>query len=303
MRLRASHLAALAIVSVCAVILIAPSQVLAGGGLGLRYTSTTTNWGPDIRREQKTYSPCVGTERLAGIGAAVLGSFDTAIPPNSFPIGDAYHVSIFIANQVPTQTGPDSTWQVAENRFPSTSNLGLYETTVCASGAKVSYPKQRTGAPARQGEVASARCGGGKHVLAGGALLGGPERSQRLVASAPFDSRDRGKRPDDGWRVAVDNFDTRRLGVTVVAICASVRGLSYVRRSYRAPKRARKHVTVPCPAGESIIGGGVRHAIRYGRAALVASAYPGPDPTRWVTEIDNLSRKPAKARSFAICHR
>ncbi|HEY8467257.1 MAG TPA: hypothetical protein VIL04_10675, partial [Solirubrobacterales bacterium] len=73
-------------------------------------------------------------------------------------------------------------------------------------------------------------------------------------------------------------------------------------RRYRAPKRARRHRTVPCPAGKSIVGGGVRHAIRYGRAALVASAYPGPPRTSWVTEIDNLSPRAAQARSFAICH-
>lgn len=300
MRPPASLLAAFAFA--CACLAAAPGQALAGGQPELRHTATITNWGAEIRREQRTYSPCVGAERLAGIGAAVLDSADTTMPPSSFPLGDAHHVAIFTADQVPSQAGPDSTWQIADNRFPSSTDLAAYETTVCASNLKTSYPRSRTGTPPHRRTVTSARCRGRRHVLAGGALLTGPERSQRLVASFPFDSSDRGGRPDDGWRVVVDNMDSRRRAVTVVAICAPVRGLAYVGRRYRAPKRARRHRTVPCPAGKSIVGGGVRYAIRYGRAALVASAYPAPQRTSWVTEIDNLSPRAAQARSFAICH-
>ena len=42
---------------------------------------------------------------------------------------------------------------------------------------------------------------------------------QFLNYSGPFDNRDRGRAPDDGWIVFVNNFDTEGEVIAVEAIC------------------------------------------------------------------------------------
>jgi hypothetical protein len=146
-------------------------------------------------------------------------------------------------------------------------------------------------------------CGGNKEVLSGGGHATGPFRSQRLVSSAPFDSGDPGSKPDDGWRVTVDNLKGERRKAKAYAICGNVPGLSYLSNDFKAKKRSRKHVELDCPVGEYALGGGVTHATRFRKATLVASrAAPFPSFVSWLTEVDNLSRKRSTGRTFAICH-
>jgi hypothetical protein len=48
---------------------------------------------------------------------------------------------------------------------------------------------------------------------------GGFEGAGDILTSAPFDSRDRGKAPDDGWRLRVLNLASSPDTYTVHAIC------------------------------------------------------------------------------------
>lgn len=274
------------------------------GNLGLVYTGTTTNWTElPGRAEQSTYDPCAAPTRLASVGAWVSESVPVVPNRSAFALGKGYNVSIHHDEQIPGAPTPDSTHQVADNLFAIDNDLTLGETTVCATDAgQVGYPSRSRATPKRARTTARVDCAGGRHALSGGALASGPFKSQRLVASAPFDDGDAGAKPDDGWRVAVDNLGKRRRSLDAFAICSSVTGLTYEEQPFRVRKRARKHVELTCPAGQFIVGGGVSHGAPRGKATLVASRLNLGELHSWITEVDNLSRKRSRGRAFAICH-
>ena len=146
--------------------------------------------------------------------------------------------------------------------------------------------------------MAKVKCSGDRHVISGGGLASGPFRSQRLVVSAPFDSNDAGKKPDDGWRVAVDNLKRKRRKVEAVRDLRGGTRVLLRERRLRASRSAPESTSsVNCPAGEFALGGGVTHDIPYRKATLVASRYAAyPDFDGWFAEVDNLSRKRASRR-------
>ncbi|HSI79097.1 MAG TPA: hypothetical protein VK919_00455, partial [Solirubrobacterales bacterium] len=245
--MRSSNLAtALAVAAVAATFALPASAPAAP--LGLDYTATTTNWTEfPGRAEQETYQPCAAPLRLVGIGAWVGES----IPPqpfrSAFPIGRMYNVSIRPYDQFEGPE-PDSTQQVADNLFGEDASWTLGESTACADSADgLAYPSRAKRNPKRSRSAVSVRCTGGRSVLSGGGWAGGPFRSQRLVSSAPYDGPDKDTRPDDGWRVAIDNLSSRARRIEAFAICARPDAVSYRSKKFRSKKRSRRHVAVACP--------------------------------------------------------
>jgi hypothetical protein len=298
---------------VAAVLMLAfmalPASAGAGGvtwgQLGLTYTGTTTNW-PAFpgRASQTTYDPCEAPGWLAGIGAWVGESVPSVPNYSDFPLGKAFNVSIRPFELVPGAPTPDSTKQIAENRFAADpTNFTMGESTVCTEDAQgLRYPSAVKPSAKRSRTTAKVACPGGRHVLSGGVAASGPFRSQRMVASAPYDSGDAGDEPDDGWKASVDNLSRKRRKVKAYAICTSSDGLSYVSTDFTAMTKSRSHVEPAC-AGGFVVGGGVTHGIPYRKATLVASRVPIPWPAmKWAIEVDNLSQNDAQGRAFAICH-
>lgn len=80
--------------------------------------------------------------------------------------------------------------------------------------------KIRASGPGENQQGVRLKCPRGTRAIGGG---GGGDSAdpteQFLNYSAPFDSRDRGRVPDDGWIVFVNNFDTEGEVVAVEAIC------------------------------------------------------------------------------------
>ncbi len=85
---------------------------------------------------------------------------------------------------------------------------------------KVSYVKKTFSLAPEDEKFKTAKCRGGKSVIGGG-FDGGPgdDRLSYLMSSRPVDGRDRGKEPDDGWRVGVRSFNQTVQG-SVFAACA-----------------------------------------------------------------------------------
>jgi hypothetical protein len=299
--------AGIAAATAVAVGALVPGAASAGltrhGDLDLAYSQTTTSGGvpPPIRYEHSTYSPCggSGSAGLSLVSGGARVSEDDGVTP--FKLGQAWLVSMDPIDQI-APAGPDSWHEIIDNRSTNAS-LDRGDVAVCGDVSERSYVSNDKPSPKRARTKAKVSCPDGKRVLGGGGAASGPFLSQRLVASAPFDSPDPGKRPDDGWRIAVDNRSNQKLEITAHAICAPVSGLSYTSKAFRARKRKRKHAEAPCPDGEYVIGGGLTQRGKARKVSLVAS-YIDPEVTHdhWYVEVDNLSRKRFKGKVFAICH-
>jgi hypothetical protein len=288
----------------CAVI---PAGAQAGdtnGDFALSYTGTTEGFPTEPgRNEQSGYDDCSGPQRLIGIGGALIESVPAVPNHAGFALGKAFNVAIEPEDQYPGAPVPDSNHQVADSLFPGDSNVNLSEATICAENAPaISYRDKTHRVKKRSRGRVKVSCPDGKHVVSGGGRASGPFGSGRLATSAPFDSNDPGTKPDDGWRVTADNLSTKRRRVTSEAICVGGGGFSYESTAFSVNKRSRKHVEVDCPVGEFVMGGGLTHGIGFRRATIVASRFPAGFTQTWLIEVDNLSRKRAAGRAFAICH-
>ncbi len=273
------------------------------GDLELAYPLQTNSGGPPppIRNEHSTYNPC-GVSNSAGLALVAGGAriFDTDPLVTPFELGQAWIVSLLPSNQIPPP-GPDSYTQV----FDRSENdaLGRADAVVCGDVSGRSYISNEKRTAARTRTTVKASCPSAKHVLGGGAAATGPFLAQRIVASAPYDSKDPGKKPDDGWRAVVDNFSDTKYKAEAAAICASVGGLKYATDAFKAPKQERTHAEAQCPAGRFVIGGGVSHDGKVRKIGLV-STYPddSAEHDHWFVDLDNLSQKRASGKVFAICH-
>jgi hypothetical protein len=286
----------------------APGTAHAGtyGELDLTWTGTTVNWTEfPGRGEQTTYDPCLGPERIVGVGGYVIESVQTVPTYSEFDLGKAFNVSIHPVDEHAQVPKPDSNRQVAENRLQSNpDSVIMGESTLCSVGdVEPSYRKTKFATPGKSRSSAKAACPGGSHVLSGGAKAPGPFKSQRIAESYPFDGDDANDTPDDGWRVSVDNLKRKNRKASAYAICGDVDDLFYGSVTVPASGQDRAHVGVSCPGGDYSIGGGVKHGVPFKEATLVATRHSlAPAPTGWIVELDNLSADDAQLKTFVVCH-
>jgi len=115
------------------------------------------------------------------------------------------------------------------------------------------------------------RCPNGTHVSAGGGYAtgipghpGAPDGAY-VNSSFPFDGRDRGDAPDDGWRVRIYNVsDTPKAQIHVSAICIT-EGPRYVTAgpvtmTPGTPSAVLDSTASACPDSRHISAGGIRLA-------------------------------------------
>lgn len=138
-------------------------------------------------------------------------------------------------------------------------------------------------------------CPQGMHVAGGGG--GGTRNQDRLVSSYPFDSHDTGKAPDDGWAVVVHS-STRRGYIDVAANCVRSDRLKY--------RSGHKDITVDCPSGAAVTGGGMKHPLAAAPSTWINSLGPvdnlsdgdsTPD-NGWLAWTRDLSES---YRTYAVC--
>ena len=276
---------------------LAPASASAGGitygDLGLAYEQTTTNFpSPPQRQTQSSYHPCIGE----GMRFLSAGGYLEANP--TFNFGEAHFASLYPVDQVDPK-GPDSTREVVDNTSSNT-DITIGERTVCGD-LEPSYERSSKRSHARRRTKAKVSCAGGEHVIGGGGKTSGKFKSQRLVATAPFDGDDANEDPDDGWRIAVDNTTKKDLRITAYATCADVDGLSYVVGAFSADPMARQDESTSCPGGQYVIGGGLTADGPFKKEKLVGSR-PLANHDGWDIAVDNLTGDFLNGHVFAICH-
>jgi hypothetical protein len=153
-----------------------------------------------------------------------------------------------------------------------------------------------------QAVTLTARCGRRASVTGGG-FHSDSNIDDRVHASAPFDGGDRGRKPDDGWRVHMTVAQASR-EVVATAIC-------------RRGKRARKRIayrsdrhnasgdvneTAFCPSGAAVLGGGGSLS---GSGGHLNSAYPyaAEDPPMDSWSVYTYSAITRTTAAYVICKR
>jgi len=144
-------------------------------------------------------------------------------------------------------------WVVNVKYTPS----GPLETfAICNEGGRSLNSRERL-LKANRTRTVSASCERDKHVIGGGASILGPIASARLNSSYPFDSKDPGKKPDDGWRARGINLASGDLDFETFAIC-SRRLPTYKKGSLSLGPSGTSGNSVFCPTGKVLLSGGIR---------------------------------------------
>jgi hypothetical protein len=269
--------------------------VVTEGDLHLVYEGTTTNMAPAARTSESSYHDCnfetpAGTKLLSG------GIFF-----ENTKLGDVVTVSSAPFDGSDPDTTPDAWQVVADNATPDT-DISIGESLVCGNVDGVSYESKNRSTPTGRTKV-KVPCPAGKHVLGGGGLVGGPYLKERLVKTAPFDSKDAGKTPDDGWQIAIDNLGARH-SANAFAVCAKLGGLTYKTLTLHVNHDRRGSISVRCPPGDHPVGGGVSQRGAYGHVAIVRSSFVFrvPPHQRWEGTVDNYADSGLFMKVTAICH-
>lgn len=173
-------------------------------------------------------------------------------------------------------------------RAPTVDEIGYFR-----------YVTSAAEAPARQRTTLVARCPVGTQPVGGGVRTTGESANDAVVTSAPFDSRDAGTRPDDGWIGVVVSGASDQLMVTS-AVCAPF-AVSYVTKSGHVGPRSDRRLTALCPSRLYPTGGGARttgtaRRIMLGETGATAEA-------GWRSRIENGSRHREAMTAYAICMR
>jgi hypothetical protein len=162
-----------------------------------------------------------------------------------------------------------------------------------AGAAQFAYKTNSFDLPTSGRGVGVVRCPTQTHAYGGGARA--DAGSQFIVASFPIDSSDPGSKPDDGWKVRVDNLatsDTAR-----VAVVCGKQEPKYKRAAMQVEGDDRDADDVDCPEGRRVTGGGVDFTPAFLQGRIAGTT---PVGNGWHVVLDNLEAQ-SPATIFAVC--
>ena len=201
-------------------------------GESYRYTGAWQAY--DLETQLTTFATCMKTDEVSEVdktasdlpagspvkrrascseGAAVSGGTSITGDLSQFRLHASYPVDGGDADTV-----PDDGWR-SQVAYTGAGGDSIRFTVHCLSGVALSYRTATVVLEPASWRAASAVCPKGSAVVGGGARVSGAETSSRLYESRPWDSKDAGEVPDDGWRVGSRNTSTSALTMTVHAVC------------------------------------------------------------------------------------
>ncbi len=114
---------------------------------------------------------------------------------------------------------PDDEWRAQIFHQPTFQPQDALFASVCLKTIKPKYEAQGVAFTEDPLVTASVECPKRKSVAGGGPDVSGAPSATHLVKSQPLDSGDKGKIPDDGWKVTVSNPTLTEIDVVAYAAC------------------------------------------------------------------------------------
>jgi hypothetical protein len=176
-----------------------------------------------------------------------------------------------------------------------------------ANAATVFYVTKGTRVgPGINRAVVRASCPKRWRVVSGGVEIEGGVRGGNVVASYPFDNRDRNRIPDDGWVGITNNKSALSTVMRTFAVCVKTAGYVYNSSATTISGAALTLTSAGCPADMEVIGGGASVS---GKSPYIELVYSTPTDTDgddvrnngWGVGVRNRSGAEQTIIRHAIC--
>jgi hypothetical protein len=182
------------------------------------------------------------------------GPVDLTCPDGTDPTGGGFEQPAIAGRPFWSFPLGDS-WRV----FMHVPSMGAQEVNgyVMCKGGTLRHREKDLQIGAGKTKSAKVGCPGARHVAGGGGLLNAAPGDGWINSSYPVDDGDRGRRPDDGWRVRIYNDDGDSHVMEVHAICQR-RQPRYVQESRTLPPGSSSATFPGCRSSEAVIGAAIR---------------------------------------------
>jgi hypothetical protein len=215
------------LVATAAVLAVMAASALAAviGTAGSVTYATVTS--PLMANEEvEVQTNCIADKNITGV---VFGSDFLGISPKELAINSAATATI-------------------EARASSNDTLTSY--VMCTSN-KIRYASKTESHIALIEGQGKVTCPGSRHVVGGGVDAG----SRFIKTTNPFDSRDKGKQPDDGWKASTVGNNTASVEIMVACSRTAPR---YSKESLILPPGSSSAVIPKCKGGTHLSGAGAQ---------------------------------------------
>lgn len=230
------------------------------------------------------------------------GGLVSACPKGTYPISGGFQTNVdpsqdefAITTSAPTDALDG--WFVAyRSDVAFTRNFTVR--AVCAQELPKLFEKSKE-IRSHEREGISVNCPRRRHVYGGGAV-GDPDVS--LASSFPIDSDDRGKKPDDGWKVSMDNDQpSGKAEIFVIAACGKAE-IDYNGFTVPLDPSVVSNPGIGCDASLAAIAGGQKIGGRWGQTTVYQSIVSNPtDFNAYEVTAENTSAHQLPITTYAIC--
>ena len=182
----------------------------------------------------------------------------------------------------------------------------LHTWVICNKGKRSLKTKEGT-LPPDATKTRKVSCPKSQHVMGGGAAIFDATTDARLNSTYPFDSGDKDKAPDDGWKARGVNLVGSQHAFDVYALCTK-RKLTYKQDKLPQGGPGTSGHTVFCPESKHVLSGGVKvtgpgyeavlHYLRPQDTSADANAVPDDG---WLANVGNQSGGLKDVTAFVVC--
>jgi len=278
-------------------------------------TETETTWA--VCAMSGTYRYISATATLGTrVARKVSCPAGTSVTGGGVHVTDASSSPFLRVNTSEPLDGPDGDakrddgWMAsASNRGDPTQTMTVY--AICSTSGSFTYVTgPLLNLPAGGQKDAIANCPAGTKVTGGGVNVTGQSSLLEVSSLRPVDGPDDGFDFDDAWHARENNGTEAAQKVNAFAVCMAGGALTHAfSPPENLPLFSQASSKTPCPAGTSVLGGGIFIQGPIGETHLVIEStepFDGPDGDTkrddgWLAYALNETDTTQPMQSYAVC--